>query len=555
VTSEHLDALWTDFLEGDLPVDALGELDACLRGDAAFLDRAVASYALHRLLGLVHQAGAADRFIDSTLDRLHADRESFVGAVRGRLGAPPLVPAAPLTPTAPQRRWRAALAIAAAAGLIAAIVVARSAGPGAAVSDRTSPVATFLTGDRARWQPDVAILPGQRLASGPLRLGSGTAIVQFDGGAVVAVHAPADLVVESRGALRLLHGRVGVRASGDAAGFTVRLPAGEARDLGTEFTARAELSGASEVHVIDGEVAWARGAQQPPLRVLRAGEAVRFESPDDPAGRPIAILAQTVDEVLRQIATLSLRAQPSAYEGFAYPAGDLPVAQADGGFGWLGPWRLRQGGEMTRETDATSALSILGASLDGDWRLPPASVGALLLPAGQSFRLRQLAQPVDLGADSVVYVSFRLRRDAAAPPAGGQPAFRLTFRSAADYWGPSLSIALAPSRRPSLQVRNSDSYIGTTTVAGGATTLWVAKILGGRRLPNEAFLLVLAPDQALPLYEPAAWTVASGPFQAQARLDLAVLTGSGPLAHTIDELRIGPTWDAVTAVMAVMKVE
>ena len=111
----------------------------------------------------------------------------------------------------------------------------------------TDSVATLLFADNCQWRTKEYPVEGQRLAVGPLHLERGLVILRFDGGAAVVLEGPTDLEIESRGCARLQSGRLTVRAPKEAAGFTVRSPASDVVDLGTEFAIVVERGGATEL--------------------------------------------------------------------------------------------------------------------------------------------------------------------------------------------------------------------------------------------------------------------------------------------------------------------
>jgi hypothetical protein len=294
--------------------------------------------------------------------------------------------------------------------------------------------------------------------------------------------------------------------------------------------ASAEASGATEVHVLEGEVAWAAGADVPPSKFLRAGQAIRFENRESPEGRPIALRAQPIKDQLR---LANHRHAPTAGEPFAYDVGELPLERASGGFGWAGPWRLRRGVEITREEDTNRILSIV-------------QPGRLRLPPGNTVRIRTLSDPIDLSKDAVTYISFTVRRELLPSEISpGSPHFRLTLRSSSDFWGKSLGIGYPATGKPTIQLGRSESYTAPLAISPGAAQLWVAKILSSQRGPDQVFLKVFQPGEPIPDLEPAPWTVVTSAFQSEARLDLVLVTGSGPASHELEDLRIGPTWDSV----------
>jgi hypothetical protein len=545
MNSERLDELCTGFLEGDLSDAECGEFQALLEAQPGSLTLVADRYEIHRALGQLFQPHDSSAFARATIARICGERDVFIGALKSQLRT-----------IAPVRKDRLSLLFA--AGLAAAVlcVTAVSVALFYAVSGRPEnarnaidapppAVATLVRSAGVRWEPDIAVLNGQRLSAGPLRLGTGRAVLQFDNGAIVAVQAPAHLQLESRSLLRVDQGRVAVRAEGDAAGFTVRTPAGDAQDLGTEFSVSVQVSGEAEIHVQQGEVAWLAEPAAPPTRILHAGEAARFDSTNKTQGHSIVFVAQTLDDFLRQFAANLQADRCAAYEGFDYPVGEQALETCGGGFGWKNPWRLRRGEERTREADMHTDFTIDAGSLS----FPSAEKsggGALQLPPGQSYRVRELVEPIDLNREAIYYLSFLLRRDAAVNPnPKGFPHFRLTLRRSTDFWGPSVTVGLPASRHPTLQLYSRDSFVAPLSVENGVTTLWVLKIVAHRGRPDEAFLKVFNPGEPLPAFEPAPWSVVADRFPADGLLDLVVVTGSGPLPYVFDELRVGRTWDSV----------
>ena len=535
---DRFDDLWTDYLEGKLGAAGISELQELLTSRPDLLDRALGLYEVHRALGLLHQAKNPSLFARATADRIRSDREGFVGSLKERLRGKP----------SPRRTPWAGYGLIAAATLVFSWVIhLLISTPPLPALPSSGPVATLVQSDKALWEPEGDLFAGRRLSPGPLRLSRGSAVLLFDSGAIVALHGPADFEIESRGSARLRHGRITVRADQDAIGFTVHTPAGEAVDLGTEFAVAVELSGATEIHVQQGEVAWGRKPGHPPSHVLKSGQAMRFDPPNGAEDRSIAFSAQPLDDFLRRISYEVPPSRPTAFEDFEYDPGTHPPATASGGSGWAGPWRLRQGVEVTREPDLSDQIRILPESLQGSWFPDPERGGALALPPGQSFLVRGLADPVDLGRDAVYYMSFLVRREPDAPPGSpGGPRFRLTLRSSQDYWGTSIALGLPISLRPAIEFHTGSSFVSPTELEVGATTLWVVKIVASRSGPDEIFLKVFKSSEALPRFEPAPWSIATGPFISDGRLDLIVVTGTGPATHVLDGLRVGRTWESVT---------
>jgi len=107
----------------------------------------------------------------------------------------------------------------------------------------------------------------QQWADAPISVGdyelqTGLLNLQFGGGVMVYVEAPArfDAVSDSRVVLH--SGRLSARVPREGIGFTVETPEAEVIDFGTEFSVDVE-GGASEVHVFDGLVRVNPGASNP----------------------------------------------------------------------------------------------------------------------------------------------------------------------------------------------------------------------------------------------------------------------------------------------------
>jgi hypothetical protein len=95
-------------------------------------------------------------------------------------------------------------------------------------------------------------------------------------GARLVIEAPAEFHFESAQRLHMKRGRLAADVPPAAKGFTVITPSGDAVDLGTRFGVDVPLSGASEVHVFQGEVITkASGAKA--KQSLRTGDAVTFD--------------------------------------------------------------------------------------------------------------------------------------------------------------------------------------------------------------------------------------------------------------------------------------
>ena len=131
------------------------------------------------------------------------------------------------------------------------------------------------------------------LSIGKYELRKGLLHLQFDGGVMVYVEAPARFDAVSNSRIVLHSGRLSARVPPEGIGFTVETPEAEVVDFGTEFS--IEVAGdASEVHVFDGLVRVNPGAssQRDVSRSVdvQASQAVRIT---DGATKPESISIAT----------------------------------------------------------------------------------------------------------------------------------------------------------------------------------------------------------------------------------------------------------------------
>lgn len=535
----EFETLWQEFLDGGLSPEGFKRLDRMLRDDPDLARHAADLYEDHRLLGLALRSETPERFAGATLARLQGERNDFALQLRGRLREQ--------AGSRPARvSWRrfsrpAVLLASAAAAVFAVIATWRTPVAG------TTHMATLLWAENGQWKNAALRRDGERLLPGQLELEGGSAVVRFDSGAIMVLSGPAALQLETRGSAVLHHGKVTVRAPAEAVGFTLRTPASEVVDLGTEFAVLVERSGATEVHVLEGEVEYRRLHARPEsATLLTGGHAVRFDAAKAAAARPVELDAPRFDQLVDKIQRSPPPQRLLAYEGFDYVPG--PLAQtAAGGVGWIGAWRLPTATETKKQPENSAAVGITADTLHwsgfGDTR-----GGALEFPAGLGFRVRQLAHPIALGEDGVHYISLLLRKEPhASDRRGGAPteSTRLTLRSSRDYWGHNVGFSLRTLMRPQITCGKGNTFNGPQMFPPGETLLLVGKISANRDGEDEVFFKVYTAGDPIDLFEPADWTLASRGFFSNAHLDLLVVTGDGLSRRWIDEIRLGTSWDAV----------
>jgi len=417
-------------------------------------------------------------------------------------------------------------------------------------------VATLLFADNCEWGKKDRLVEGQRLSVGSVHLVRGLAVLRFDGGAAVVLEGPTDLALESRGSARLASGRLTVRAPEQAAGFTVHTPASDVVDLGTEFAVVVERGGATELHVLEGEISYSKpGTPQESADLLGAGQAVRYDVARESAPRAVPLNAPRFTELLRQAKIGPRTDLLLAYEGFNYPAGRLPFDKADGGTGWAGPWRPSPGAKKPYDNDGD--LTIAFGQLKVPWPVLGGRGPMLEAPPEYQSRTRLLAQPVCLDEDGVYYVSVLLRWEGPPPPPVGPgnplPSVRLVLRSSTNFQGDHVMFNLPAFQRPQIDIRSGAIFTSATTVARNETQFWVGKIVARRQGEDEIFFRVYSENEALDTIEPADWSVRSRGVRSDARLDLLLLSKFGGGTCWWDEVRIGKSWRAVVPTAGLAK--
>lgn len=527
------DAALARLLDGE-PEPGDGErLAQAMRADPKALREVTGLLAVEELLRQNAEI-SEDEFAETFAARLGASGdERFVQQVRSSL---------PNTSSFWRRHGWPLAAVATIAALLAVFAFRSSPAP-------QTDVATMLLAEKCEWEGAGPVQEGRRLAAGPLRLRQGLAVLRFDGGAELIMRGASEVELQSAAQARLVRGEVTVRAPEEAAGFKLLTPARELIDLGTEFAVKVEPSGATELHVIEGEVAVNPGAAHARRgEVLPAGKAVRFDQADAAVPHEVPMRADRFEEIVRSARPGARAELMLAYEGFAYPPGRLPLAEGKAGLGWRGSWRTATEGEAYREgEEPVSDLSIVGDNAALPWPLPAGPPGKLEIPTGTRSIVRALARPIALDRDGVTYFSFVVREpDLASDLNPRQYAgVRLIFRSSTTSSGDLLSFGPSRLRKPAIRTGDGRNFPGPTPIARDQTTLWIGKIIARRQGDDEIFFSVYGERDTFGFTEPATWQAASRGVRREGRLDLVLISTQLSAPCAVDELRIGPTWRSI----------
>ncbi|MGB7328985.1 MAG: FecR domain-containing protein, partial [Rubripirellula sp.] len=407
---QQFEELWTLFLEGELDDAGMASLQDLLASDSELLLRAGNLYEEHRLLGYALQPFDDEQFVKDAVSIVGNDGQQFVGNVISELSREPMALVTgnrdTVTPRAPAASavgsdhkpgWQqsflaVAIAVSILFGGLAWFFADRAHEPtdGSYIAESTNGfnvpvryIATVLLEDNCKWGSNGSPTEGQRLPSQTLDLKSGLAVIRFDGGAELVMTGETSLLLHSAGSAELLLGDVVVRAEEGAEGFTLTTPTSEVIDLGTEFAIKVNRVGDTEVHVLDGEVSYRPiDAADELAKLLQAGEGIAI----DKDGRPRAVPMNSprFQDFIRRVNPRSRSDLLTAYEGFNYSPGILPLEKSTVGIGWMGPWRKRMPSEQSQaDTDRSpDHLEIVHGEMNVSWPVPGGRLGALKLSGG-----------------------------------------------------------------------------------------------------------------------------------------------------------------------------
>ena len=394
---------------------------------------------------------------------------------------------------------------------------------------------------------------GSRLLPGELRLRQGVARIRFDGGADLVIEGPVALRLDSGTSATVLRGKVVFRADELAESFDLHTPSATLADLGTEYAVAVGSDG-DEIHVFDGEVL--RTPRSAPKKAepehLKAGEAPRYGLGPNAPGKPPALdPASFVRHVVDPRHPLpDPAAGLLAYEGFDYKDPEQFLkGKANGGFGWTSRWAPA----LTRPSDPEDRNRFVlnpGESLVRPNAVAP-SVGGCFDFTGFAKYHRRLATPIRLDADAVYYLSFLFRRQGPSPDPVN--AVAVLLRTSAGFKNEKRDAR----RRLNIGVGGVNqvfTHLGRTgsrtplPLNYGETYLLVAKIAARAGAnPDQVFIRVYGPQEAVDPEEPSSWTVVGPPFQSNLVFDWLEVHINSKMRQTIDEIRIGATWPSVTA--------
>lgn len=301
---------------------------------------------LYQSYALLHHS-LAEEFEGQALAGVARAKRTKASAVSGWMtGLLSAAAALAITATA---IWLAARHHPADPGLVAESEISAPREP---VEIRFSPEAAWrVEGDVTTRDAVARALPGTRVF-----LDKGVARCQFPNEVVGHVEAPAELVYEATGRVRLAEGKARFQVGEAGHGFTVVTSSLEAVDLGTEFAVISHQSAPDELHVFDGKVEMRtpEGRDRP---LLVAGDAASVSGD----GRVTRIAARPMDFVDR-LPTYRIALEDEFSGGGGSLHGRLPARGR-------GAWEVRAG------TAVVASQGVIGGGFEAFCRLDGPTLG------------------------------------------------------------------------------------------------------------------------------------------------------------------------------------
>ncbi|MEO1525297.1 MAG: FecR family protein [Planctomycetota bacterium] len=413
-------------------------------------------------------------------------------------------------------------------------------------------LATVTLSHDAQWQPSKSL--GDHISAGAVELLSGVGRIHTLRGTELLIDArskPARMVFASDGTVNVDEGHVVVSVTEAEMGFKIRTPTTSIVDIGTRFEIDVSPAGQSEVQVIDGAVTClpldAVAIKNESL--LSAGQASVFSGPQDQAGvavkEPVSHYADL--ESIRDGLDYPRPGEKWFQEGFGYPSGLLPTEST--GDGWLGGWHAH-----TDHTKPPVALVRSDGMLTGIPWVRRSSPSYCVLP-NASVSARQLAEPISLAQDRVLYASWLMRKQRLAPlgtRATGS-GFTLmkteTAEESANQLKPeNIAFGLSFDHRDHLTASTgSGRYNAIAPVRMDVDRVYfvVVKLDLRKDEPDCLYAKVFTDRDPPRVTEPSEWDSIAPAYRHDGYLRKIHLWSNQNAITAFDELRLGETWASV----------
>jgi hypothetical protein len=419
-------------------------------------------------------------------------------------------------------------------------------------------VATLTKDVDCVWADAAALRTGMRLLPGKIRLRSGTAELQFDGGAQLVLTGPTELDVRGVTSAEVVAGNVLFRSDDSAEPFHLLTSHSRFVDFGTEYAVAISPTN-EELHVFDGEVR--RGpkaivnlasASVDEVVSVSAGEARRFEASGSCGGWSVPldsgrqkVRADLASHFARRCDDLKLLGNELlAYEPFACSSASLPCPKGGaGGKGFTTPWIKACKSETVPEFRVVESL----------WRpqMQSNTQGGGVSAGCRGAISRRLARPIRMDDDAVYYFSYLVRSERrSADDECCDVQIVLRDHAVSDPQR-KLAVTASWSKSKTSLCWEGGGNCASIPVEPGKTYLVAGKIVAGRSAPDQAFIRLFTPRQPVPATEPSNWSLQSRPVLSDLKFDTVQISANTSTPVQVDELRLGTSWTAVAGVYAV----
>ena len=430
-------------------------------------------------------------------------------------------------------RWAWGLGIAAAIALMGMVFWNTRTNGTASESE----IATLVDTRDCKWVGSRDVQLDKRMSPGIVELASGVALIEFDGGARLALQGPAKLELIGPKTARLHRGSASVRCEEGLYSFSLMTPTSTVIDLGTEFGVAVDPDGKSEVHVLDGEVevATAFQSEQQNTQFLNAGETLILaangsnQMVNDSSKSWIRDYSTHADREAKSIA-------PKVIARDVFPTTFSETKRFSLGSGWNGAWWQATVGRK------------------GDFRFVPmdplvkrdGKSGLAMLVGGWVEARRFLEEPVDPLKTQTIYLGFSLHRtnQTQRDKSGKLSEATVMFRSSKD---PTTILGMALSGRNHWVVLEQGGWERSEMPVSGKGPYYVfAKVEFDPRRGNRVSMMGFENIALIPSTEPEDWTFVTRRQLSKIHVPLdmiALQVRQNPFKF--GEIVLGNSWQAV----------
>jgi ferric-dicitrate binding protein FerR (iron transport regulator) len=406
-------------------------------------------------------------------------------------------------------------------------------------------IATLVDNRNCKWAAGHKVQLENRMSPGIVELASGVALIEFDGGARLALQGPAKLELIDPKTARLHRGSASVRCEEGLYSFSLMTPTSTVIDLGTEFGVAVEADGKSEVHVLDGEVevATAFQSEQQNTQFLNAGETLILAT-----NGSNQMVSDSTKSWIRDYSTRADREAksitPKVIARDVFPTDISEAKRFSLGSGWKGAWWQATVGRK------------------GDFRFAPmdplvkrdGKSGLAMLVGGWVEVRRFLEEPVDPLKTQTIYLAFSLHRmnQTQRDKSGKLSEATVMFRSSKD---PTTILGMALSGRNHWVVLEQGAWERSEMPVSGKGPHYVfAKVELDPRRGNRVSMMGFEDIASIPTQEPEHWTFVTRRQLSKIHVPLdmiALQVRQSPFKF--GEIVLGNSWHAVADPSSVSK--